>query len=351
MDINVTDSFISPRAYRFLLLASVLCAALFCPGTSLAEETALQRFAFEEPCMGTLFRVVLFAPNERVATAAARAAFDRIELLDAMMTDYNESSELMRLCAGAGGPAVHVSDEIFDVLVRAKEFNTTTRGAFDVTVGPVVRVWRKARKEKTLPDPGELAKAKALVGMSNVLLDEKTHCVRLALPGMKLDFGGIAKGYAVDQALALLKQRGFPNALVVGGGDVGVGEPPPGKGWTVDVKSLNTSEKEPVRLLLKNAGVSTSGDAEQHLDANGKRYSHIIDPKTGKAIEGRSSVTLVAPNCTTSDALAKTGVLGIDAAIDVINATPGAAVFIMIEDAAGVRTHESTSWKAVPKVK
>ena len=302
--------------------------------------------------MGTTFRVVLFARNEAEGTAAARAAFERIEQLDAMMTDYDERSEVMRLCAGAGGPAVKVSDDLFDLLTRAAEFNAKTRGAFDVTVGPVVRLWRKARAANTLPDPVELAKAQACVGMSNVILDAKERTVRLAVPGMKLDFGGIAKGYAVDQALALLKKKGVPNALVVGGGDVGVGDPPPGKdGWTVDVKPLDEHQKEPVRLLLKNAGVSTSGDAEQHLDKNGKRYSHIIDPKTGRAIEGRSSVTLVAPDCTTSDALAKSGVLGVKAAIEVIDSIPGTAIFFAIEDHGAIQYHESKSWKDVPKVK
>ena len=302
--------------------------------------------------MGTIFRVVLFAKDEAEATTAARAAFDRIEALDAMMTDYDEKSELMQLCAKAGGPPVKVSPEIFEVLWRAAAFNAKTHGAFDVTVGPVVRLWRKARADNALPDPAELTKAKELVGMEKVILDDKTQTVKLALPGMKLDFGGIAKGYAVDQALLVLKKNGHPNALVVGGGDVGVGDPPPDKeGWSVDVKPLDPNLKEPVRLLLKNAGVSTSGDAEQHLDKGGKRYSHIIDPKTGKPIEGRSSVTIVAPDCTTSDALAKTGILGVQGAVDAIDAIPGTAIFIAIEEPSGIQYHESKSWKDVPKTK
>ncbi len=320
--------------------------------TASAAESEFQRFAFNLPCMGTTFRVVLFAKNESDATRAARGAFDRIEQLDAMMTDYNENSELMRLCAGAGGSAVKVSDDIFNLLLRAATFNKNTCGAFDVTVGPVVHLWRKARAENKLPDPADLAKAKECVGMSNVILDEKERTVRLARPGMKLDLGGIAKGYAVDQALLLLKKKGFPNALVVGGGDVGVGDPPPGKaGWTIDVRPLDENQKEPLRLLLKNAGVSTSGDAEQHLDKNGKRYSHIVDPKTGKAMEGRSSVTLVAPDCTTSDALAKSGILGVEAAVDVIDSLPGTAVFIAIEENGAIKYFESKSWKDVPKTK
>lgn len=332
---------------RFSFFSTIFALAM--SGAAVCGEGELQRFAYHQPCMGTTYRVVLYAPDEAAATAAAAAAFERVEQIDAMMTDYDESSELMQLCAKAGGPPVKVSAEIFEVLAKAKEVHGTTRGAFDVTVGPVVKLWRKARKVNALPDPAELAKAKELVGMDNVVLDEKERTVQLRKAGMKLDFGGIAKGYAVDQALAVLRKKGFPMALVVGGGDVGLGDAPPGKeGWTVDVRPLDKSIKEPTQLLLKNAGVSTSGDEEQHLDKNGKRYSHILDPKTGKPIEGRSSVTIVAPNCTMSDALSKTGVLGAQAAVEVIDGLPRCAIYIAIEDGT-IHYFESKSWKGVPK--
>lgn len=316
-----------------------------------AAEPNLQRFAFNQPSMGTTYRVVLYAPDEAAATRAAQTAFDCIDRLDAMMTDYNESSELMQLCVKAGGPPVKVSDELFEILAKAVELNAKTRGAFDVTVGPVVRLWRVARKENRLPDPAEIAKARELVGCDNMVLNEKDRTVQLLKPGMKLDLGGIAKGYTVDKALDTLKQKGFASALVVGGGDVGVGDAPPGKeGWTIDIQPLDKT-MQPVQLLLKNAGVSTSGDAEQHLDKGGKRYSHIIDPKTGQPIEGRSSVTIVAPNGTTSDGLSKIGALGVEGAIAVIDTLPGCAAFISIEEKDGVKDHASKAWKDVPKVK
>ncbi len=299
---------------------SVVCAC------ARSGEAELQRFAFHRPSMGTTYRVVLYAPNEAAATEAARAAFERVAQLDAMMSDYDDDSELMQLCAKAGGPPVKVSDEIFEVLKKAAEVNAQTRGAFDVTVGPVVKLWRKARKENVLPDPAELARAKELVGMDKVVLDEKARTVQLKKPGMKLDFGGIAKGYAVDQALALLRKMAIRTRWWSAAAMSAWNDARPGKeGWTVDVRPLDKTQKEPTRLLVKNAGVSTSGDEEQHLDKDGKRYSHILDPKTGKPLEGRSSVTIVAPNCMTSDALAKTGVLGVHGAIEVIDATCRAA--------------------------
>ncbi len=331
----------------------ITCMGLIHAAICLAAEPNLQRFAFNQPSMGTTYRVVLYAPDEAAATQAARAAFDRIDQLDAMMTDYNDSSELMQLCAKAGGPPVKVSGELFEILAKAVELNAKTRGAFDVTVGPVVRLWRAARKENRLPDPAEIAKARELVGCDKMVLNEKNRTVQLLKPGMKLDLGGIAKGYAVDKALETLKQKGIASALVVGGGDVGVSDAPPGKeGWTIDIQPLDkTTQPQPVQLLLKNAGVSTSGDAEQHLDKGGKRYSHIIDPKTGQPLEGRSSVTVIAPNSTTSDGLAKIGALGIEGAIAVIDALPGCAAFISIEEKDGIKDRASKAWNDVPKVK
>jgi thiamine biosynthesis lipoprotein len=327
--------------------------AYLCIAVALCEDApALQRFAFTEPVMGTTFRVVLYAPNEAAARIGARAAFDRIEQLDAMMTDYDENSELMKLCAKAGGPAVKVSDELFDILDKARDFNLKTQGAFDVTVGPVVRLWRKARADGKPPDPANIAKAMELVGADKLVLDPKEHTVQLLKSGMKLDLGGIAKGYAVDKALEVLKAKGFIQALVAGGGDIGLADPPPGKsGWTIDILPLDKAKRDnPVRLVLKQAGISTSGDEEQYLEAaGGKRYSHIVDPRTGKALEGRSSVTVYAPNCTSSDALAKVGVQGVEAALKTIDALPGTAVLFVVEEKDGIKEYASKAWKDVPK--
>jgi len=316
-----------------------------------AAEPALQRFAFTQPSMGTTFRVVLFAPDQAAATAAAQAAFDRIDQLDTMFTDYDDNSELMKLCAKAGGEPVKVSEELFDILSKCVEANQRTRGGFDCTVGPVVRLWRQARKDGVPPDAAALAKAKELVGTDKMVLNAKEHTVQLLKAGMKLDLGGIGKGYAVDQALNVLKKKGFPIALVAGGGDIGMNDPPPEKeGWTVEILPLDKTKTQPTRLLLKHAGVSTSGDEEQYLETkNGKRYSHIVDPKTGQALEGRSSVTVVAPNCTTSDGLSKVTVLGVQGAIEAIDEIPGAAVLFVIEEKDGIKEHASKAWKDVPK--
>src|SRR5205807_2426091 len=158
----------------------------------------------------------------------SQAAFARVASLDASMSDYRQESELMRLCAKAGGPPVRVSDELFFVLRRAEEVSRRSDGAFDVTVGPVVRLWRRARRTQKLPDRDQLAQALARVGYKNVRLDARARTVQLLKPGMQLDLGGIAKGYAADEALKALKKHGVTRALVAAGGDVAMSGPPPG---------------------------------------------------------------------------------------------------------------------------
>src|ERR1700722_6495904 len=154
---------------------------------SAGDESKLSRHAFSERHMGTLFQIIVYAPDEASAGKAVKAAFARIAELDGSMTDYKETSELMRLSAKAGGEAVKVSDDLFFVLERARKVSVLSDGAFDVTVGPVVRLWRKARRSEKLPDADDLAKARALVGYKNMELDEKTKTVKLLKKGMQLD--------------------------------------------------------------------------------------------------------------------------------------------------------------------
>jgi len=242
------------------------------------------------------------------------------------MSDYDNASELMRLCAGAGGPPVPVSAELFFVLSKAQEVSRQSDGAFDVTVGPVVQLWRAARKRRKLPDAEKLAEARELVGWRNVRLDKDRRAVQLLKPGMKLDLGGIAKGYAADQALAVLKKQGIERALVAAGGDIAVSGPPPGSdGWKIAIATL-PGEGDPGRLVLHHAAVSTSGDAEQFVEIDGKRYSHIVDPRTGIGLIGRMSATVVARRGIDADSLTKVvAVLGPEKGIKIIETNEGAS--------------------------
>lgn len=319
-----------------------------------AGTQKLQRFEYSQPHMATLFRIVLYAADKQSAEAAATAAFKKIEDINQMMSDYLDDSELMQLCKKSGGPPVKISAELFDLIAFSRDLSVRSNGAFDITVGPVVRLWRKARKSGTLPDKEELAKATELVGYQKMLLDEKQSTVQLLKEGMRLDLGGIAKGDVANKAIQVLKEHGIESALVVGGGDICVSHSPPGTdGWTIGIGALENPGGTPGEfLLLHDAGISTAGDFEQNLQVGGKRYSHIIDPKTGMPLNGRTSVTVVSPTGRQSDGLDTTvDVLGIEKGLELIESVEGAAALIVRATDKGQERIESKRWKDLLKKK
>jgi thiamine biosynthesis lipoprotein len=314
---------------------------------ALAEE----RFTFTEPHMGTRFQIIVYAPDEATAKRATREAFDRIATLDGIMSDYRPTSELMHLCRKAGGDPVRVSEKLFFVLAKAQEVSRLSDGAFDVSVGPIVRLWRRARRTQRMPDPQELEQARQLVGYRNIELDEKARTVRLKKPGMLLDLGGIAKGYAADEAQAVLARHKITRALVAAGGDIAVSGPPPdAPGWKIGIAPLEDPEKKPSRyLILHDAALSTSGDAEQHVIIDGKRYSHIVDPRTGIGLVGRLSVTVVARRGITADSMTKVvSVLGPERGLRIIDETEGAAAFVVRATGKGQETFSSRRFSDIP---
>ncbi len=311
------------RALRCAILLSLCC--VLCVSLPAGAET-LKRFSFDQPHMGTRFQLTMYAPDEATASKAAKAAFARIAELDGIMTDYRPTSELMRLCAKAGGDPVPVSPELFFVLEKAQEVSRLSDGAFDVTVGPVVRLWRLARRTQRLPDADDLAKARALVGYKNVKLDAGKRTVQLLKAGMRLDLGGIGKGYAADEAHKVLKAHAVTRAIVAAGGDLTITDPPPdAPAWTIAIYPLEPDkEKNAPSILMKNASVSTSGDLQQFAEIDGKRYSHIVDPRTGIGLVGRMSATVIAPTGIQADSLTKVlAVLGPEKAFPILEKIPG----------------------------
>jgi thiamine biosynthesis lipoprotein len=250
------------------------------------------------------------------------------------MSDYLPESELMRLCKQAGGPAVPVGPDLFAVLARAGEISRITDGNFDVTVGPVVRLWRRARRSRLLPEGQELAAAKALVDYRLVTLDPVNHTVRLTKPGMQLDLGGIAKGFAAEAAQSVLKRHGITRALVAAGGDIALSGPPPGKrGWEVGITPAPGETGDGPTLILRDCGVSTSGDAEQYVEIGGKRYSHIVDPRTGLGLTDSWQVTVIARDATTSDGMTKVlCILGPDRGLKAIDGLATSARLVRVRD-------------------
>lgn len=266
---------------------------------------AASRWEFVEPHMGTLFRIVLYAPEVAAARPAVKAAFARIAALNRIMSDYDPDSELMRLCRQPAGTPVAVSPELCDILQRSQDIAKRSGGAFDVTLGPVIRLWREARRQKKLPAEESRKAALLASGYRKLRLDPANRTVTLLSSGMQLDLGGIAKGYAADAALAVLAERGFRRALVEASGDIALGDPPPdAEGWKVELAPFGTAAREPIVVVAANAGISTSGDAEQFLELGGVRYSHIVDPATGLGLTRPIAVTVVARRATLSDGLA-----------------------------------------------
>ena len=283
------------RAYPILFGVSTLILATAVDAQVRREYSAVH--------MGVPVRMIVHASSGGMADNAARAAFARIAELDDKMTDYRPQSEV-RMLSEQPGDWQTVSPDLFAVLVRAEEVSRNSGGAFDVTVGPLVQLWRTTRQTKRLPDPEDLSRARSRSGAPMFEVDTSTTMVRLWVPNMRLDLGGIAKGYILQEALKTLRANGVRSALIEGGGDVVVGDPPPGQaGWSVFVAGADTATLSRAKAL-SNVAIATSGASEQYVEIGGVRYSHIIDPRTGLGVTGRHIVTVIADDGALADAAA-----------------------------------------------
>jgi thiamine biosynthesis lipoprotein len=286
---------VAKRTAKSLFIASLL---------SFSSLFAIEiRFDFESVQMATKFRLSLHAENRETAEKAAEDAFAHVAALTAVFSDYEPYSELSRLNATKPNVPFKASPELVEIITRSLEISQLTDGAFDITCGHLTRLWRSMKNRKQLPPPERLAAAKAAMDWHAVKVDAQAGTITLTKPGMLLDLGGIAKGYAADAVLKLLRdKRHLPRALVIAGGDIAIGDPPPGKeGWEVKLRSSADIE---TTVLLKNAAVSTSGDLYQAITIDGTRYAHIISPITGLGLTKTVSCSVIVPDCTTSDALA-----------------------------------------------
>lgn len=309
-----------------------------------ASHPSLERFVFERPEMGTLFRIVLFAPDARAAQAAAEAAWGRIEQLNHTLSDYDPNSELSRLCSRTDvGPmteGVPVGDDLWTVVSTAVEASRLSDGAFDITVGPLTRIQRAMRKTGQMPTGEQLEAAKSCVGWRYIKLGPARHTIQLLHRGMRLDVGGIAKGYTSAQVLKTLRARGVNRALCGAAGDIAAGDPPPGRAdWIVGIQSLADPAKIAGHVKLHNYAVSTSGDTYRGADVEGTRFSHIVDPRTGLGITRDIGVTALAPDGITADWITKPiSILGPERGIEIVERIAGAAARVVTVDDAGHET-------------
>jgi FAD:protein FMN transferase len=275
---------------------------LLCGATLLPAPARAATFSDERPLMGTLFRIATYTADTALAEKASTEAFAAAEKINAVASDYIADSELLSFSKLPIGKPHPVSGILFPLLLQAQLYARKTAGDFDPTLGPLTKLWRESRRRKSLPDPETLAKALASSGFQKLLLDEEERTLTFTVPGMRLDLGGIAKGQAADAMLAVFTKHGLTRTSITCGGDVRVGDPPPGMDhWTIAIKT--TGDAKPP-LQLANAAVSTSGDLHQFIEIAGKRYSHIIDPQTGLGLTEPRTATVTAGTSAAADALA-----------------------------------------------
>ena len=270
---------------------------------SVAQEN---RYTYSMQKMGSPFNLVIYADTKQIADSAAQESFKLVDSINIVCSDYDSSAELYKLQFAAVGKPIKVSSMLMELLCTSSQAYKDANGSFDITVGPLSRLWRNARKSQIFPTATAIKEARKCIGFNKVQLDSSAQTITFLQPNMQLDMGAIAKGYAADKVLALLKSFGITNALVDAGGDmVAFGMPPQKKGWTIGINVPGQQEKLLERkLVLSNKAVATSGDAFQYMLHEGKKYAHIIDARTGYGVTFQRNVTVVAPTATTADWLA-----------------------------------------------
>jgi thiamine biosynthesis lipoprotein len=297
--------------YRSLL---IILAVVLHYGIAGAQQ---RKFSFSRNKMGSPFNLVLVTDDSTVANRLADSCFSLVDSLNHVFSDYDSTSELTRVNNTAGLNAlVYLSPLLWDLVLRSRFAYQASNGAFDITVGALSRVWRTARKEKLFPSPISIEAGRRQTGFQQLFIDKQMHAVSLPA-GLRLDLGGVAKGYVAQQVVDYLRSKGITSSLADAGGDMAMSAAPPGTaGWTIGVNIPETTDELlDKRLLLHNTAVATSGDAYQYMEYGGKKYSHIIDPRTGYGITGQRNVTVIAKDGATADWLATAcSILPIEAA-------------------------------------
>jgi thiamine biosynthesis lipoprotein len=303
---------------------------LFLVGLLSGELSAqCKRYTFEKGLMGSPFKLIIYASSDSIANLAASSAFKKIEALNASLSDYRDDSEINSVSAKSGsGNWIEVSKDLYDILYISNEYSRKTKGAFDSTLGPIVQEWRRATRRGYLPDKKVIRSALAKTGYKNIKFDASNRKIFLKKKNMRLDIGGLGKGYAADEAVKVLKSYGIKSAMIDAGGKLALMDPPPGeKGWKVVISTGNDSIQT---IEYANVGIATSGPTYRYLDYEGKRYSHIVDPKTGVGLQFHLRTTVISPNATEADALATAfSVSGINEGKKYLNQFPGNKVWLV----------------------
>ena len=329
----------------FCFLTSLFLAVSLLPGLVIAQPE-MSRYSFRRGLMGTQFNVIFYASDSLTAQRANASVDARMDSLNQIMSDYLDGSELNELSKTAGsGKWIPVSADLFAVLQKAKTIASRSNGRFDPTLGPLTLLWRRAVRRKEFPTDRERRRARRAVGYRLMDLDSATRSVRLRRVGMRLDVGGIGQGYAIDEARKRLAEFSIKSALIDIGGDILVSDAPPGsQGWRVSIGSGNADDADTATIFLKNAAITTSGDTYRFLEHKGRRYSHIMDPRSGLGLRHFVRVTVLAPDGYRADALTKVfSVAGLRQSHRLVKRFPGVRLLIL-ENKRG-RLHK---WQSAP---
>ncbi len=284
--------------------------------------------------MGTSVEIFLYAANRERASELFEAAFQEIERVEAALSSYRSTSEISRINANAAGTPVTTDPEVFALIERSLEYSHRTEGAFDITVGPLVKAWGFFRRDGRIPTVEELARARGMVGWQHVELNAAARSVQFRAEGLALDFGGIGKGFALDAAARVLRRLGVTGALLGAGQSsyLAIGAPPGAQGWPITVPSPHNSAQPLSTVQLRDGSLSTSGSDQLYFEVEGRRYSHLIDPRSGEPVSGTVQVTVTAQTATDSDALSTAlFVLGPDRATALLDALEETAALLVVD--------------------
>lgn len=302
-------NFYRGRSWNSMSLRSstppTLCILVFLLAVPQQAPPTLRRYVANRLSMACVYVIEVYGPDAAALPGAVSAALDEVDRVDRLMSNYKTDSALSRINREAAQHPVAVDPEVFGLIADAMRYSRESDGAFDITVGPLMKAWGFFRGEGRLPPADELTAARRHVGSRHVTLDPANKTIAFDEAGIELDLGGIAKGYAVDRAVAVLRQRGIAAALVSSGGSTvfGLGAPPLRKAWDVEIQDPIDSRKTALHVQLNDRVVSVAGNSEKFFDLGGVRYSHIMDPRTGKPVQGVLSVAVVAATGTAADAL------------------------------------------------
>jgi len=299
---------------RMRLASTLLALTIFASIPSLCAEDAPVRYEASHDSMGTLFTIVAYGRDARFLAEVVNQAFDEIDSLDAQMSNYKPASELSRINRDAAREAVLVEPKLFQLIADSIRGSEEMGGAFDITVGPLMKTWGFFRGQGRVPTAQELSRVMKHVGYQHVQLDPEKRTIRFDVAGLELDLGGIAKGYAVDRAADILRSNGVTIALVSSGTSsiYALGAPPGERAWRVTLRDPFHAHKAGDVAYLKNYSFSASGNYERFFTLGGKTYSHIMDPRTGRPVENVLSTAVLAPRGVESDILSKFYVLGVE---------------------------------------